>query len=175
MCLLIGTVSKVIKVPRWHIVVYKIMNIILAISLKRFTFFSESSSVTFIVVSSSLLSYSTSWKDINFDKLKTNLGNAFSATNYRFIAPSAGLYSWNLDHGFWGETRLFVNGNTFHEKPCGNPCESTIPTLLSQKDKVWVTSNVKKYYMGSWFSGWKVHKLIERLCISNMTKSESKK
>ena len=39
MCLLIGTVSKVIKVPRWHIVVYKIMNIILAISLKRFTFF----------------------------------------------------------------------------------------------------------------------------------------
>ncbi|XP_078327204.1 uncharacterized protein LOC111104612 [Crassostrea virginica] len=122
--------------------------------------------VAFTAVPSSSTSYS-SGSTIAFNKLKTNIGNAFSTSNYRFTAPSSGLYvfHWSLalSSSYYGQSRLMINGNTFHTVHCQKTyqqCGSTVTAWLNKNDQVWVASaysSVYAYATYSSFSGWKVH------------------
>ena len=74
--------------------------------------------VAFTVVPSSSATYS-SGTIIAFNTVKTNHGNAFNRGNYRFTAPSTGVYvfSWSIatHSSYIGNSRLMVNGSIFNK------------------------------------------------------------
>mmetsp|Transcript_19762 Transcript_19762/g.32898 ORF Transcript_19762/g.32898 Transcript_19762/m.32898 type:complete len:183 (+) Transcript_19762:31-579(+) len=122
--------------------------------------------VAFTAVPSSTSTYS-SGSVIQFNTIKTNIGNAFNRSNYRFTAPSSGLYifSWSLSihSSYVGNNNLVINGSTFHSLYCQKTyqqCGSTVTVWLNKNDQVWVISaysNIYVYAPYSSFSGWKVH------------------
>ena len=127
---------------------------------------SPSLNVAFPAVPSSSYTYS-SGTTIKFSKLKTNIGSAFSTTNYRFTAPSSGLYvfhwSISLSSSYYGNTNLMINGSTFHKTYCRKTyqqCGSTVTVWLSKSDQVWVESAYSSVYVRAFyssFSGWRLH------------------
>lgn len=122
--------------------------------------------VAFTAVPSSTNTYS-SGSAIQFKTIKTNIGNAFNRSNYRFTAPSSGLYifSWRLSihSSYVGNNNLVINGSTFHSLYCQKTyqqCGSTVTVWLNRNDQVWILSaysNIYVYAQYSSFSGWKVH------------------
>lgn len=127
---------------------------------------SSSLNVAFTAVPSSSYSYS-SGTTIKFSQLRTNIGNAFSTSNYRFTAPSSGLYvfhwSLSLSSSYYGNTNLKINGSTFHKTYCRKTyqqCGSTVTVWLSKSDQVWVESAYSSVYARAYyssFSGWRLH------------------
>lgn len=122
--------------------------------------------VAFTAVPSSSTTYS-SGSVIGFNTIKTNIGNAFNRSNYRFTAPSTGLYifSWSiaLHVSYIGNNNLVINGSTFHTVHCQKTyqqCGSTVTVWLNKNDQVWVTSAYSSIYVYatySSFSGWKLN------------------
>nr|XP_022294129.1 caprin-2-like [Crassostrea virginica]XP_022294130.1 caprin-2-like [Crassostrea virginica] len=127
---------------------------------------SHRNEVAFTVVPSSSTTYS-SGSTIAFNTVKTNHGNAFNRGNYRFTAPSTGLYvfSWSIatHSSYIGNSRLMVNGSIFHQLNCQKTyqqCGSTVTVWLSKNSQVWVASAYSSIYVYSTyssFSGWKIH------------------
>lgn len=92
---------------------------------------------------SSSTTYS-SGSTIAFNTVKTNHGNAFNRGNYRFTAPSTGLYvfSWSIaTHSrYLRNSILMVNSSTFHQVHCQKTyqqCGSTVTVWLSKNSQVW--------------------------------------
>lgn len=122
--------------------------------------------VAFTAVPSSTTTYG-SGSVIRFNTVKTNIGNAFNRSNYRFTAPSSGLYifSWSLfiHTSYVGNSNLVINGSTFHSLYCQKTyqqCGTTVTVWLNKHDQVWVTSAYSSIYVYakySSFSGWKAH------------------
>ncbi|XP_062570772.1 complement C1q-like protein 4 [Saccostrea cucullata] len=127
---------------------------------------SHRNDIAFTAVPSSSQS-SSSGAVIRFNTVKINHGNAFSTSNYRFTAPSAGLYvfSWSISvhSSYNGNSRLMKDGSIYHQTHCQRTyqqCGSTITIWLNKNNQVWVTSGVSSFYaLGTYssFSGWKIH------------------
>lgn len=99
--------------------------------------------------------------------VNTNIGNDFNRSNYRFRAPSTGLYifCWSiaLHVNYIGNTNLVINGSTFHMVHCQKTfqhCGSTVTVWLSKNNQVLITSAYSSIYVYATylsFSGWKLH------------------
>lgn len=123
--------------------------------------------VAFTAVTSSATNYRSS-RTIAFNKMLLNHGNAFSTSNYRFTAPSEGLYvfSWSLalvKGSYNGNVNLVKDGSVYHSTQCSNTyqqCGNTAAVWLGKNNRVWIqtrSNNVYVYGTFSSFSGWKVH------------------
>ncbi|XP_056016261.1 complement C1q-like protein 4 [Ostrea edulis] len=124
--------------------------------------------VAFTAVTSSATNYRSS-RTIAFNKMLLNHGNAFSTSNYRFTAPSEGLYvfSWSLalvkGRSYNGNVNLMKDGSVYHSTQCSNThqqCGNTAAVSLGKNNRVWIqtrSNNVYVYGTFSSFSGWKVH------------------
>ncbi|XP_061192209.1 complement C1q-like protein 4 [Saccostrea echinata] len=129
---------------------------------------SHKNDVAFTAVTSSGTTYSSS-RTIAFNRLLLNHGNAYSTSNYRFTAPSEGLYvfSWSLallkGSRYNGNVHLIRNGSAYQSTNCANTyqqCGSTVAMWLGKNNQVWIqtrSSNVYVYGTYSSFSGWKTH------------------
>lgn len=139
---------------------------ILKILYSYFYIGSQRNDVAFTAVTSSTTTYSTG-STIAFNTLKNNYGNAFNSGNYRFTAPSEGLYvfSWSIatHTSYYGNTRLMKNGSVYHQLNCQSSyqqCGATVTMWLKRNDQVWVASGYSSIYVyatHSSFSGWKIH------------------
>ncbi|XP_052707732.1 complement C1q tumor necrosis factor-related protein 3-like isoform X1 [Crassostrea angulata] len=122
--------------------------------------------VTFTAVTSSSAKYS-SGTTIPFTTVKTNYGNAFNNGNYRFTAPSNGVYvfSWSIatHSSYYGHAKLMKNGSTYHQVHCSSgyqQCGATVTIILNKHDQVWLASDSSSTYVlatYSSFSGWKLN------------------
>uniref|UniRef100_A0A8W8JDE8 C1q domain-containing protein n=1 Tax=Magallana gigas TaxID=29159 RepID=A0A8W8JDE8_MAGGI len=122
--------------------------------------------VAFSAVTSSSARYN-SGTTIRFTTVKTNYGHAYNSGNYRFTAPSNGLYvfSWSIGthKSYHGETKLMKNGSTYHRSHCAGvyqQCGATITIILNKHDQVWLESSNSLTYAFtgySSFSGWKLN------------------
>lgn len=127
---------------------------------------SHRNDVAFTAVTSSSTTYS-SGSTIQFRSLKINRGNAFSTSNYRFTAPSTGLYvfSWSIatHSSYYGNSALMKDGSIYHQTHCQKTfeqCGSTVTMWLNKNSQVWVTSrysSIYAYATYTTFSGWKIH------------------
>lgn len=138
--------------------------------LKQYSFFfyigSHRNDVAFTAVTSSSKTYSRG-STIAFNTLKINYGNAFNRGNYRFTAPSEGLYvfSWSIatHSSYLGNNRLMINSSIYHQLHCQKTyqqCGATVTMWLKRNDQVWVASGYSSIYVyatHSSFSGWKIH------------------
>jgi hypothetical protein len=124
--------------------------------------------VAFTAVTSSTTNYG-SGRTIAFNKMLLNHGNAFSTSNYRFTAPSEGLYvfSWSLalvkGSSNNGYVHLIKDGSAYLSTHCTatyQQCGNTAAMWLGKNNRVWIqtwSSRVYVYATYSSFSGWKVH------------------
>lgn len=127
---------------------------------------SRRNDVAFTVVPSRSTTYS-SGSTIAFNILKSNYGNAFNSGNYRFTAPSEGLYvfSWSIaiPSNYVGNNRLMKDGSIYHQLHCQKTfqqCGATVTMWLKRNSQVWVASGYSSIYVYatySSFSGWKIH------------------
>ncbi|XP_062594947.1 uncharacterized protein LOC134256307 [Saccostrea cucullata] len=129
---------------------------------------SHKNDVAFTAVTSSTTNY-RSGRTIAFNRMLLNHGNAYSTSNYRFTAPSEGLYvlfSWSLaisSGSYNGNVNLIRNGSVYHSTTCVSTCQqcgSTVTMWLGKNNQVWIqTRNRNVYVYGTYssFSGWKTH------------------
>ncbi|XP_052711801.1 multimerin-1-like [Crassostrea angulata] len=127
---------------------------------------SHKNSIAFMAVLSSTKSYS-SGSVLQFNSVKVNYGSGFNSGNYRFTAPSEGLYvfTWSLGlhSSYYGQTRLVKNGSTYHQVHCQKTyqqCGATVTVWLNKGDQVWlVTASSSVYLYGTYssFAGWKIN------------------
>ena len=121
--------------------------------------------VAFTAVPSKAYGYSAG-DTIRFDMTRTNIGNSFNKSTYRFTAPSAGLYvfSWSLaiPSNNRGQNTLMINGHGFHTLFCQHSyqqCGSTVTVSLKKNDQVWIKCLFDKIHIYghySSFSGWRL-------------------
>nr|XP_034331960.1 complement C1q tumor necrosis factor-related protein 3-like [Crassostrea gigas] len=121
--------------------------------------------VAFTAVTSSSTTYS-SGTTIPFTTVKSNYGHAYNSGNYRFTAPSNGVYvfSWSIatHTSYYGHTKLMKNGSTYHQSHCSSgyqQCGATVTIILNKHDQVWLASDSSSLYVYatySSFSGWKL-------------------
>uniref|UniRef100_A0A8W8JGQ8 C1q domain-containing protein n=1 Tax=Magallana gigas TaxID=29159 RepID=A0A8W8JGQ8_MAGGI len=122
--------------------------------------------IAFTAVTSSTTTYS-SGTTIRFTTVKANYGHAYNNGNYRFTAPSNGLYvfSWSIatHTSYKGHTKLVKNGSTYHQARCSSgyqQCGATVTIILHKHDQVWLESDYSSIYVYatySSFSGWKLN------------------
>lgn len=119
-----------------------------------------------MAVLSATKSYS-SGSVIQFNSVKTNYGSGFNSGNFRFTAPSEGLYvfTWSLalHSSYYGNTKLLKNGSVYHQVHCQSAyqqCGATVTVWLNKGDQVWLTaasSSVYLYATYTSFAGWKIN------------------
>lgn len=122
--------------------------------------------VAFTAVASSSTTYG-SGTTIPFTTVKTNYGHAYNNGNYRFTAPSNGLYvfSWSIGthSSYYAYTKLVKNGSTYHQSHCSSGfqlCGATVTIFLHKHDQVWLEADHSSTYVYatiSYFSGWKLN------------------
>lgn len=122
--------------------------------------------VAFTAVTSSSSTYS-SGTAIPFNTVKANYGHAYNNGNYRFTAPSNGLYvfSWSIGthSSYYGYTKLVKNGSMNHQARCYSAyqqCGATVTIILHEHDQVWLEpdySSIYVYATISFFYGWKLN------------------